>query len=191
MHLRVHRSDGKTGHYRQEVSSRIAALVKRLDPHTLFRSGPIVIGAHNPFSILNADDVCWIEVESKQAMETTLPTGITTLRRLSGREEYERILANQWPRWKAFKKSEEGDLLEALIELSLRSGESQFLHAQGVVTTVNLVDEFFQVPAITATFSPHGTIYINPKSIVRARVYHSKDRVSYPTGLWCAEADDI
>ncbi len=191
MQLRVHRSDGKTGHYRQDVPSRIAALAKRLDPHTLFRSGPIVIGAHNPFSVLNADEICWIEVDSKQAMSTTLPTGIDSLRRLSGREEYERILSEQWPRWKAFKKSEAGDLLEALIELSLRSGESLFLHAKGVVTSVNLVDEFFQVPAITATYSPHGTININPRNIVRARVYHSKDQVNYPTGLWCAEADDI
>ena len=47
------------------------------------------------------------------------------------------------------------------------------------------------LPAITATFDNGGTLYANPKCIVRARVYHSMSKVKYPAGLWCAEADEI
>jgi hypothetical protein len=38
---------------------------------------------------------------------------------------------------------------------------------------------------------PRGTAFINPRSIVRARVYHSLQSVDYPAGLLCLEADDI
>lgn len=90
-----------------------------------------------------------------------------------------------------FKKSAKGDLLEALVELSLRGGESVFLRVFGHVGDINLIDAVFGLPAITATAPPNLTTYINPKTIIRARVYHSKDRVNYPSGIWVAEADDI
>lgn len=191
MRLRIHRSDGKTGNYHQDVANRITTLVKRLNPAAIFSSGPIVIGVHNPFSVINADEVCWIEVETEAPVELPLPQGLDTLKRLAGRDEYEAILAQQWPRWQTFRKGAEGDLFEALIEVSLTSGQSVFLHATGVVSAVNLVDEVFKASAITASFEPNGAIYINPKCVVRARVYHSKNQVNHPNGLWFAEADDI
>jgi len=192
MHLRIHRSDGKTGSYHQGVASRAALLLKRLDPQRIFNSGPIVIGVLNPFSVINADEVCWIEIETDLPVTYSLPEHIRTVRKLAGRDEYEALLAQQWPRWMKFNKSKVGDLLEALVELSLRSGESVFLHVTGSVTNTNLmVDAFFHKPVIIASYPPNGTIYVNPKCIVRSRVYHSRQQVDFPEGLWFAEADDV
>jgi hypothetical protein len=56
MRLRIHRSGGKIGTYRQDVASRAKMLLKRIDPRTLFSSGPIVIGVLNPFSVINPDE---------------------------------------------------------------------------------------------------------------------------------------
>lgn len=192
MRLRIHRSDGKVGNYHQGIASRAAVLLKRLDPHTIFSSGPIVIGVLNPFTVLNADEICWIEIETDLEVKFSLPEHVDQVRKLSGREEYEALLSSQWPRWMKFRKSQEGDLLEALVELSMRSGESLFLHVTGTVTQTNLlVDAFFGAPVIMATYSPNGTLYINTKCIVRSRVYHSRQEVDYPKGLWFAEADDV
>lgn len=191
MRLRIHRTDGKTGSYVQTDPGRISHLLKRLDPNTLFSSGPLVIGVLNPFSIINADEICWVEVETRRKTLKRLPKGIEQIRWMAGRQEYETQLSKQWPLWMKFRRGKKGDFLEALIELSLRSGQSLFLHVTGVVDDVNLVDEFFRVSAICADFSPNGTLYINPKCITRARIYHSKDHVNYPDGFWMAEAEDI
>ena len=191
MRLRVHRTDGKTGQYSQNEPPRAMVLAKRFDPARLFNSGPIVIGVHNPFSIINPDEICWIEVETDLALPRTLPKNVERLHRISNREAYEAMLARQWPGWMKFRKGKKGDPLEALIELSMRSGESVFLHVLGAVGETNLVDEFFGVPAIIASIDVRGALYINPRSIARARVYHSRDRVSFPDGFWMAEADDI
>jgi hypothetical protein len=191
MKIRIHRTDGKTGHYTQDDPRRVAMLLQRFDPKRLFRSGPIVIGTLNPFSILNPDEICWIEVESEQDAALLNPKGIEQVQRLTGRDEYEKLLAQQWPRWRANNHHKPGDLLEALVELSFRDGGALYLRAMGYVTEASLVDMVFAAPAITATFAPHGTVYINPKCVVRARVYHSKAEVNYPDGIWVAEADDI
>ena len=71
-------------------------------------------------------------------------------------------------------------------EIALRRATSTTL-----VTEVPLTELIFGLPAITATFDNGGTLYANPKCIVRARVYHSMSKVKYPAGLWCAEADEI
>jgi hypothetical protein len=189
--LRVHRTDGKTGQYSQKDPPRAAMLAKRFNPATLFSSGPIVIGMHNPFSIINADEICWIEVETDLILPKFLPKNVDRLHRLSGRKEYETLLAKQWPGWMKFRKGKKGDPLEALLELSLRSGESLFLHVVGTVGETNLVQEIFGVPAISAGIDTAGIVYINPKSIVRARVYHSRDQIKFRNGFWMAEADDI
>ena len=191
MRLRVHRTDGKTGQYSQKDPSRAAMLAKRFNPATLFNSGPIVIGVHNPFSIINPDEICWIEVETDLILPRALPNNVERLRRLSGREEYESLLATQWPGWMKFRKGRKGDPLEALLELSLRSGESLFLHVIGTVGETNLVQEIFGTSAISAGIHVTGIVYINPKSIVRARVYHSHDQIAFRNGFWMAEADDI
>jgi hypothetical protein len=191
MRLRIHRTDGKTGTYVQDHPGRASVLVRRFDPATVFRSGPIVIGVHNPFTVLNPDEICWIEVESDPPPRTRLPTDVDSVVRLAGREAYEAQLATQWPQWKRFRQGREGDLLEALVELSLKSGESIFLHVTGRVGSANVVDELFGGPAICASFPPGGCVYVNPVAVVRARIYHSKDRIDHPDGLWMAEADDI
>jgi len=191
MRLRIHRTDGKTAAYVQTDPGRISYLLKRLDPDTLFSSGPLVIGVHNPFSIINAEEICWVEVETQGETLKRLPKGVDRIQQIPGRLDYEAALSKQWPLWMRFRRGKKGDLLEALVELSLRSGESVFLHVTGFVDDVNLVDEFFRVPAICADFSPDGTLYINPKCITRARIYHSKDQVNYPDGFWMAEAEDI
>jgi hypothetical protein len=192
MHLRIHRSDGKIGSYHQGVGSRAKALLKRLDPQRIFTSGPIVIGVLNPFSVLNPDEICCIEVETTLAIPLHQPENIDQIRKLTGREEYEAMLARQWPRWMDLKKNQEGDLFEALIELSMRSGESIYLHVTGRVSkTSRLVEAFFHTPTIMASYPPNGTLYVNTRCLVRSRVYHSRQTVDYPEGLWFAEADDV
>ena len=192
MRLRIHRSDGKIGTYRQDIASRAKMLLKRIDPRTLFSSGPIVIGVLNPFSVINSDEVCCIEVETDHALELLLPEHIDRVEKLASLEEYEALLARQWPRWMSFRKNQDGDLFEALIEVSLRNGESIFLRVTGQVSkSSKLVDAFFHPPVIMATYPPNGTLYINTRCIVRSRVYHSRQQVDYPDGLWFAEADDI
>lgn len=167
-------------------------MLRRLDPQRIFTSGPIVIGVLNPFSVLNPDEICCIEVETNLPLPLSLPKNIDQIHKLTGREEYEAMLARQWPRWMDFKKNKEGDLFEALIELSLRNGESVFLHVTGRVSpTSKLVEAFFHPPAIMASYPPNGTLYVNTRCIVRSRVYHSRQKVDYPEGLWFAEADDV
>lgn len=191
MRLRFHRTDGKTASYVQTDPDRVTYLLKRLDPDTLFSSGPLVIGVLNPFNIINADEICWIEVETDRETPKHQRKGIEQIRRMSGRQEYEMQLSTQWPLWMKFRRGKKGDMLEAFVELSMRSGQSLFLHVTGIVDDVNIVEEFFGVPAICADFSPDGTIYINPKCVTRVRIYHSKDQVNYPYGFWMAEAEDI
>ena len=166
--------------------------MKRLDPQRIFTSGPIVIGVLNPFSVINPDEICCIEVETEHSIPLWLPDNIDQVRKLAGREEYEAMLARQWPRWMDLKKNQEGDLFEALIELSLRSSESVFLHVTGRVSpTSKLIEAFFHPSAIMASYLPNGTLFINTRCIVRSRVYHSRQQVDYPEGLWFAEADDV
>lgn len=191
MRIRIVRTDGKTGTYTQGTERRAAMLVRRLDPRTLFRSGPVVIGELNPFTVLNPDEICWIEVETRQEAPGLPIDNIERLRRLADRAEYEALLSRQWPRWQKNPKGKAGDLLEALVELSFRGGAELYLHVTGRVSEVSLVDAIFGVPAICANFDPDGTIYINPKALVRARVYHSISQVTYPTGIWVASADEI
>ena len=192
MHVRIHRTDGKTGSYSQGNQARAEVLLTRLQPDTLFRSGPIVIGEHNPFSVLNPEHINWVEVH---APGHTLPVlqapGIERMVMLAGRQQYEEILERQWPRWRLMRKSSPGDLMEALVELSLRGGSELYLRITGVVTHIPLSELVFGQPAITAHIEPDGVVYVNPHSIVRARVYHSLGEVQYPAGLWFAEADDI
>jgi hypothetical protein len=190
MHLRVHRTDGKTGSYTQNDERRARTLLARLEPARLFSSGPIVIGVSNPFTVLNPDEVCWVEVETELETPKTLPRGLEHVERLAGREVYEAVLARQWPLWRKHA-GHTGDLLEALVEVSMRSGEALYLRATGFLTHAPLVSLIFGGGALVATYAPHGTVYINPKCIVRTRVYHSRDQVDYPNGLWFAEADDI
>jgi hypothetical protein len=188
----MHRSDGKTASYHQGDVSQATLLLQRFDPQRIFTSGPIVIGVLTPFSVINADEVCWIEIETDLPVTYSLPEHVDTVRRLAGREEYEALLFKQWPGWMQFKRSKVGDFLEALVELSFRSGDSVFLHVTGKVTnSIPIVDGLFNKSVIIASYPPNGTVYINPKCIVRSRVYHSRDKVDFPEGLWFAEADDV
>lgn len=192
MHVRIHRTDGKTGRYSQENPARATILLKRFDPNSLFCSGPIVIGEHNPFSVLNPDHINWVEVQAAgQVLPMLRPPGIERMVKLAGRREYENILERQWPRWRVMRRSNLGDMMEALVELSLRGGSELYLRVTGVVAEEPLSELVFGQPAITAHIDPDGAIYVNPQSIVRARVYHSLGEVRYPSGLWFADADDI
>ena len=191
LRLRIHRSDGKTGVYTQNNAARAGVLLKRLNPATLFCSGPITIGTLNPFTLLNPDEICWIEtVTALETLKVPQPT-LQSVQRLAGRSEYETLLAQQWPLWIKHHQHKPGDLFEAFVECSFRDGEPVYLHVRGEVEDHDLAAAIFNTPAIIATFAPEGTLYINPKCIVRARVYHSRDHVIYPEGIWVAEADEL
>lgn len=191
MRLRVHRTDGGTGTYRQADRRRAVMLALRLDPERMFRSGSIVIGVLNPFTVLNPDDVCWVAADGHPGLKVRMPAGVEHVRRLPSRAEYERILDRQWPKWRRNARAKPGEFLEALGELSFRGGSALYLHVVGRVTRAPLVDRVFGTPAICATYPPDGVIYVNPRTIVRARVYHSVPVVTYPERLWIAEAEEI
>ena len=192
MRLRVCRTDGKIGQYVQDHPGRAQVLAQRLNPETLFRSGPIVIGVLNPFSILQPDEVCWVEARTSATdMATRLPHHVERIRRLADRAEYEALLARQWPKWRTNAKNQPGDLLEALVELTFRGADPMYLHVTGFVENTSLAKTIFGPPCITASVEPDGIVYINPRCVVRARVYHSMTEVNLPEGLWCAEADEI
>lgn len=196
LRLRVQRADGVVGSYSQSDPRRAQFLLQRCDPHTMFRSGPIVIGVFNPFTVLNASEVCWISAEpgtgSGLQPQQFLPHGIEHVHLLPGRVEYEALLARQWPKWRQMNAaSADSNLLEALLEVNFRGADPLYLHVLGQVTETPLVDTLFAGPAITATFGEAGMVYVNTSSMVRARLYHSKAEVNYPDGIWMAEADDI
>lgn len=192
MRVRIHRTDGKTGSYSQDDPRRAAILVRRLDPQKLFKSGPVIVGEHNPFSVLNPDHINWVEVEDPgHDLPMLRPTGIERIVQLNGRHEYEAVLERQWPGWRTRRLSNPGDLMEALVEVDMRGGSEIYLRITGVVTRAPLHELVFGQPAITAHRAPDGAVYINSMNIVRARVYHSLGEVQYPSGLWFADADDI
>lgn len=191
MRLRIHRSDGKTGSYHQDHEGRATMLTRRFDPRTLFRAGPIVVGVFNPFTLLNPDEVCWIEVDTDLPLPQLKQQGIDSIRRLDGREHYESLLAERWPHWIRDKHGAPGDPLEALVELSLRGGGELYLEVRGRAGDVPLIESVFCEHALCAVIEPQGVLYINPRCIVRARIYHSRDRVEYPNGIWVAEADEV
>jgi hypothetical protein len=115
-----------------------------------------------------------------------------SIRRRRREAEYKEILARQWLRWTGQSQDQEGDLLEALVEVSFRGGDLAYLHVKGRVTkSRSLPEQIFGVPAIAARIAGGGAFYINPKTIVRARIYHSMGQVEYPMGLWFAEAEDF
>ena len=140
---------------------------------------------------MTPDHVCWIEVKTELSALQPLPPGIQKLRRHEGRDEFESMLAKQWPLWLRHKKSTSGDLLEALVEIAFIGGSAEYLHVTGQLTGHSLEEQIFGKPSICASFEPDGTLYINPKSVTRVRVYHSKTTIDYPHGVWTAEADEI
>jgi hypothetical protein len=47
-----------------------------------------------------------VEIETDHAVELLLPEHIDRVEKLAGREEYEALLARQWPRWMSFRKNQ-------------------------------------------------------------------------------------
>ncbi len=194
MRFHIYRADGKAGSYSQPDPRRAQVLARRFDPERMFRSGPITIGEVNPFTLINPDEVCWIDVESSLPTAQLMLPDVDRVVRLSGREEYEAILARQWPLWRKQAlqaQQERGGLLEALFELSMRGGRMLYLHVHARISNLNIARLLAPGPALTAEWLGQGTTYINPAAIVRARLYHSKSAPEYPEGFWCAQPDDI
>ena len=149
------RSDGKIGNYVQGNARRAQVLAQRLDPHKLFCSGPIVIGELNPFSILNPDELCWIEAQSEgPALLSIYAPGVEHVRKLAGRDEYEHVLARQWPRWRKNTKTAPGDMLEALVELSFRGGHALYLRVIGKDAKGRIVNK-----TMGTVFTNHADAY--------------------------------
>ena len=56
---------------------------------------------------------------------------------------------------------------------------------------IDLATAVFGMGAIRAAAADGTAALINPRGIIRARVYHSRDKVDYPNGIWVAESDEI
>jgi hypothetical protein len=188
--IKIHRADGKVGTYSQPDAGAAERVLHRLAPDRIFASRSIAVGVKNPFNIINTEHVCWVELHTDRTVEYALPPGFERVSLLVGRAEYEAILARQWPKWRTTFAENDKGFLEALVEVSLIDGRVLYLHALGR-SPMRLEELLEPQGAVVATFAPHGTVFINPRNVVRARIYHSENKVNYPNGLWFAEADDI
>ena len=188
--IKIHRADGKIGSYSQPDDGAAERVLHRLVPERVFASKSIAIGVKNPFNIINTDHICWVELVTDLPVQYELPPGFEHVTLLGSRAEYEEILARQWPKWRTTFAENQQRFLEALVEVSLVDGSQIHLHALGR-SPMSLDALLEPEHAIVATFAPNGTVLINPRNVVRARIYHSENKVNYPHGLWFAESDDI
>lgn len=191
LRLRVWKTDGRVGSYTQAQPNKAATLVGRLRAETLFRSGVLVVGTLNPITLINTSEVAWIEVETSLPCPQHRLPGIEEATKIGKRDEFNELLLRQWPKWRKLRKSKPGDLLQSLVELTFRGGLQLHLHVRGVVSDRFSLETLFEEPAITAVLPAGGALYVNPKSLVRVRIYHSKHEVVYPSGIFVAEADEI
>lgn len=189
--LRVCRTDGGTGRYSQADPRKAAVLIKRFASTTMFSSGVMVIGTSNPMTMIKADEVAWITVKTAQPCPQFRFPDIDRCEMLAGKTKFAELLAQQWPRWRNTPSSAPGGLMQALLELTFRGGSSVYLNALGVVGDKLAPQHLFTMPVITAVIPGGGAIYINPRALVRARIYHSLREVRYPDGVLVAEADEI
>lgn len=188
--IKVHRADGKVGTYSQPDAGAAERVLHRLVPDRIFASRSIVVGVKNPFNIINTEHVCWVELHTDLPLQYAPRSDFEHVTLLPGRAEYEAILARQWSKWRTTFQDNAKGLLEALIEVSLIDGSAIYLHALGH-SPMSLEALLEPKDAIVATIAPEGVAFINPRNVVRVRIYHSENKVDYPAGLWFVEADDI
>lgn len=189
--LRVCRTDGGIGRYTQNDPRKAAVLMQRFVPKTMFTADVIVIGTQNPMTLIRAEEVAWITVKTALPCPQFQFPDIERSEMLSGKKQFDELLAQQWPRWRKTPSAAPGALLQALVELTFRGGSSVYLNALGVLGDRLKPQRIFSSPAITAEIPGGGAIYINPRALVRARIYHSLREVRYPNGILVAEADEI
>ena len=191
LRLSIWKTDGRVGSYTQANANKAGMLVRRLQPDTLFSSGVLVIGTLNPMTLINTSEVAWIEVETNLPCAQRAVPGVDETTKIETRAEFDELLLKQWPKWRMMRKSQDGDLLQSLVELTFRGGLQLHLHVRGVVRNDVQLEMLFDQPALTAVLPKGGALYINPKTLVRARIYHSKHEIAYPPGIFVAEADEI
>ena len=191
LHLSVWKTDGRVGNYTQVNADKAGTLVRRLQPDSLFSSGVLVIGTLNPMTLINTSEVAWIEVATKLPCPQHAMPGVEETTKIETRQEFDELLLKQWPKWRVMRKNKPGDLLQSLVELTFRGGLQLLLHVRGVVDNDLHLEMLFDQPALTAVLPKGGALYVNPKTLIRARIYHSKHAVNYPPGIFVAEADEI
>jgi hypothetical protein len=87
-------------------------------------------------------------------------------------------LERQWPKWRTTFANNDKGFLEVLVEVSLVDGTEIYLHALGR-SPMSLDALLEPEHAIVARSAPNGTAFINPRNVVRARIYHSENKVNY------------
>jgi hypothetical protein len=191
LQLRICRTDGGIGRYSQFDPRKAAVLVGRFSANTMFSSGIIVVGTSNPMTLIKADEVAWIAVKTALHCPQFKFPDIDRCEMLAGKKKFAELLAEQWPRWRKTPSRTRGGLMQALLELTFRGGSCVYLNALGVVGDKLAPQGLFTAPVISAAIPGGGAIYINPRALVRARIYHSLREVIYPDGILVAEADEI
>lgn len=189
--LRVYRSDGGVGSYTQTDPRKAEVLASRLRPETIFKSGIIVIGTLNPLTLINPDKVAWIETETTLPCPQLSIPGVERAVKIAGKEAFDELLLNQWPRWRKLPSSNPGDMLQSLVELTFLGGWTLYLHVHARFVDGFLPQNLFSEPCITALLPEGGALYVNPCAMVRVRIYHSRQSIDYPNGIFMAEADEI
>ena len=189
--LRVYRSDGGVGTYTQTDPRKAMVLAGRLKPESVFKSGVIIIGTLNPLTLINPDNVAWIEAETALPLPQRHLAGVERVIKLPGKPEFDELLLQQWPRWRQLPSSNPGDMLQSLVELTFLGGHALYLHVHATVVEDVLPQGIFLEPCITAELPEGGALYVNPRALMRVRIYHSKDAIRYPDGIFMAEANEI
>jgi hypothetical protein len=190
LRLKLQRTDGKVGTYVQHDPRLVRALLVRLRPEKLFGRDLITIGIANPFTVLNASEVCWIEVETGEPMAAQIAPVDYQCTRLPSRQAFEESLGARWMTWIHHSKPDGSGLFEALIELNFRGGASLFLSLSSSENNAS-PEVIFSAAAIVARGEAGQIVLINPKALLRCRVYHNHGHPELPEGLWFAEAEDI
>jgi hypothetical protein len=98
--IKIHRADGKIGTYSQPDAGAAERVLHRLSPDRIFSSRSIAVGVNNPFSIINTEHICLVELHTDIPVAYPLPPGFEHVTLLGSRTEYEEILARQWPKWR-------------------------------------------------------------------------------------------
>ena len=191
MKLTVIRTDGGVGPYSQSDERQSRALICRLKPDTLFCSGPVVIGVLNPFTVLNPDEICWIEASAADPLPRLADSRFEFVGVLRDRAEFEQKLASHWMSWMSMSGRNTAGLFQAMVELNFRGGRATYIEVRGRETNTPAPQEVLALPAIVAESAEGSVHYINPRAISRMRVYHSRIDPDLPDGLWFAEADEI
>ena len=103
LRLSIWKTDGRVGNYTQANANKSGILVRRLQPDSLFSSGVLIIGTLNPMTLINTNEVAWIEVATNLPCPQHAIAGVEETTKIETREEFDDPDFNPVPAWRRLK----------------------------------------------------------------------------------------